>query len=263
MLEYNKIEEYWDKNAANFAEKAGMPDNFSGPMGALYRTRREWRHFLKIVSPRPDWVVLDMGCGAGRWDFPLASMVKFIRAVDLSANMIGLAEKEKEKRGISNIEFVKSSIMDFDPPEKYDLIYLSGMLNFLEDEDVEKAFARIIPALKTGGQLLSRDGIRPAGRKVRGGDYPVIHRPLEEYTAFFEKEGFCLKYDADSYVRPRADERFNKTFSREWQLAHPRIGSAVFEALEYLAQALVKTGFLAPLPPSEYRHMFLLFERVE
>ncbi|MBN1626666.1 MAG: methyltransferase domain-containing protein [Deltaproteobacteria bacterium] len=85
---------YWDKRAASFVDHAGKtayPDAF-----------------LKIMEPRSDWTVIDMGCGGGTLALPLAARVKKITAVDYSDRMLEMLGSEAQRRGINNINTIKA-----------------------------------------------------------------------------------------------------------------------------------------------------------
>ncbi|RUM40533.1 MAG: class I SAM-dependent methyltransferase, partial [Desulfobulbus sp.] len=60
----------WDRKAESFATRATH---------SVYTER-----FLALLSPRPEWSVLDIGCGPGTLAIPLARRVKTITALDFS-----------------------------------------------------------------------------------------------------------------------------------------------------------------------------------
>jgi SAM-dependent methyltransferase len=64
--------------------------------------------FLKIMEPRPEWTVLDMGCGAGTLALPLANKVQSITAVDFSEKMLSIVKDECAARSIDNIRTVQA-----------------------------------------------------------------------------------------------------------------------------------------------------------
>jgi SAM-dependent methyltransferase len=85
-------QEHWNRRAPLFAQivKANDNDDYVGP-------------FLRIVNARPEWSVLDVGCGAGTLASPLAKIVRRVTAIDFSPAMIALLEKHKEAAGICNV----------------------------------------------------------------------------------------------------------------------------------------------------------------
>lgn len=61
------------------------------------------RNFLRFMNPKPDWSVLDIGCGAGTLAIPLAGLVRTITAIDFSDAMISILDDQCWKQGITNV----------------------------------------------------------------------------------------------------------------------------------------------------------------
>ncbi len=53
-----------------------------------------------------DSMVLDVCCGTGRLALEMAGKCRHVTGVDVSPRMLAFAEKQKQKRGIGNLEFV-------------------------------------------------------------------------------------------------------------------------------------------------------------
>jgi len=68
--------------------------------------------FLEIMEPRPEWTVLDMGCGAGTLALPLADKVQTITAVDFSERMLSILREECLAKNINNIRMVHAGWED-------------------------------------------------------------------------------------------------------------------------------------------------------
>ena len=86
--------------------------------------------FASKVHKEPDYTVLDLGCGNGSITLEVAKHVEHVTAVDMSSEMLKLVEENARKKGISNIEYVQSSIEDIDPQEigQYDVVIASRSL---------------------------------------------------------------------------------------------------------------------------------------
>ncbi len=86
--------------------------------------------FASKIHKEPDYTVLDLGCGNGSITLEVAKHVKHVTAVDMSGEMLKLVEEKARKNGISNIEYVQSSIEDIDPLEigQYDVVIASRSL---------------------------------------------------------------------------------------------------------------------------------------
>ena len=64
------------------------------------------------MKVRPEWSVLDMGCGGGTLCLPLAPMVRSITAIDFSTSMLDIVQRRCKEKGISNVKTVNCSWED-------------------------------------------------------------------------------------------------------------------------------------------------------
>ncbi|WP_028318623.1 class I SAM-dependent methyltransferase [Desulfobulbus elongatus] len=81
--------QHWNKRAPSFAQHA--------------RKSSYPADFIRLMTPRPEWSVLDVGCGAGTLAIPLAGLVRRVTAIDLSDTMIALLRAQCEEQGIANV----------------------------------------------------------------------------------------------------------------------------------------------------------------
>jgi 2-polyprenyl-3-methyl-5-hydroxy-6-metoxy-1,4-benzoquinol methylase len=100
----------WDKIAPKFNE--------------WMKTDDYPRILASKIHKEPDYTVLDLGCGNGSITLEVAKHVKQVTAVDMSNEMLKFVEKNAKKKGISNIEYMQSSIEDLDPDKigQYDVV---------------------------------------------------------------------------------------------------------------------------------------------
>lgn len=139
----NKSESFWDKTASKY-DQLEMKDEQTFN-NIIKRTKTH----LKISD-----IVLDYGCGTGLISNEITEYVKGIHAIDISSNMIGIAEKKAKERKITNINYAQSTIFD----ERYkrgsfDVILVFHVLHLLEDEHM--VLQRINELLKPGGLFIS------------------------------------------------------------------------------------------------------------
>lgn len=80
---------HWNKRAPSFARHAS---------NSTYPTE-----FIRLMAPRPEWSVLDVGCGAGTLALPLAGLVRKVTAIDFSDVMISFLNADCVKQGIVNV----------------------------------------------------------------------------------------------------------------------------------------------------------------
>lgn len=81
----------------------------------------ELNRLKRLITP--DSTVLDIGAGTGRLAIPMAKMVKKVTAIEPASTFMTLLRDNAEQERIDNMEFVESLWSDFQPQEKYDLVY--------------------------------------------------------------------------------------------------------------------------------------------
>lgn len=139
----NKSESFWDKTASKY-DQLEMKDKQTY-IDIINRTKTH----LKLSD-----IVLDCGCGTGLIANEIAEYVKGIHAIDISSNMIAIAENKAKERNISNINFAHTTIFD-ERYEKgsFDVVMVFHVLHLLEDEQI--VLQRMNELLKPGGLLIS------------------------------------------------------------------------------------------------------------
>lgn len=80
---------YWNRRAPSFARHA--------------KTSGYARNFLRLMNPKPEWTVLDVGCGAGTLAIPLAGLVQAVTAIDFSDVMISILGEQCWEQAITNV----------------------------------------------------------------------------------------------------------------------------------------------------------------
>lgn len=102
---------------------------------------------------RPDWRLLDAGCGAGREACRMARLVPRgeVVGVDLAAGMVAAAHRSARAKGLDNTAFVQADVGDLPPllNESFDLAY--SLLAHHHYPEPEAAARGIYRCLRPGG----------------------------------------------------------------------------------------------------------------
>lgn len=112
--------------------------------------------------------VLDVACGTGVLTEPyMKRNVKSVTAVDISPEMIGIAEKKYVDT--DNIKFICGDALTLEFPEKFNRIMIYNA--FPHFPDPEKTVERMAELLESGGRLtvahgMSREKLEEHHRKV-------------------------------------------------------------------------------------------------
>lgn len=134
---------FWDKLAPRYAKSP-------------IRNEADYRKKLAITQEylRPDWEVLEFGCGTGSTALLHAPQVKHILATDISGKMLEIAEAKARDAGIENISFQQGTLGTIDAAEgSYDAVLALNVLHLLED--VDAVIAKVNRLLKPGGVFVS------------------------------------------------------------------------------------------------------------
>ena len=124
--------------------------------------------------------VLDVGCGLGGSAFLMARDFDLqVDAIDLSRNMLALAEQKLAASGLSDrVNLQWGDCLELDCCAQYDAIYSRDV--FLHIADKAHLFERLYAAMRPGGRLLFTD-------------YCCGPKPWsDEFDEYVQKRGYCL-----------------------------------------------------------------------
>ena len=134
---------FWDRMAKRYS-KSPISDEAS--YQKKLQTTREYF--------QEDMEILELGCGTGSTAITHAPFVKHIRAVDISAKMLEIAQDKVDNAGIDNITFEHSTIEALSVPyQSMDAVLALSVLHLMEDK--EAAIAKAHDMLKPGGLFIT------------------------------------------------------------------------------------------------------------
>lgn len=206
MIDNEKNIAFWDRAAQRSRTGkealAGMLMD-GKEFEALYRCRSEQEHLLRIFNPTKGGRILEIGSGGGRWGFWFADRVGAYVGIDLSPSMVEIAKAERTRRNLSNVRFECVNMLDFEDDAGFDLIYFSGVLQYMDDTIIRRCIEKAASLLSVKGVIISRDTVQKTERVEKSGAYPVVYRTALEYIAFFKEAGYHLEYSEVSYPHKR------------------------------------------------------------
>ena len=138
----------------------------------------------EALELKGDEVVLDFGCGSGRISYWIAPRVKRVVGLEITPEMIELAEKN---RTIENVEFMVYDGVHFPViPFPVDVILSVGVLQTMKGELLKNALSGLANYLRKDGRIYLIE---------QASDNPRIGRPsVREYLqAFTESKLECLQ----------------------------------------------------------------------
>jgi SAM-dependent methyltransferase len=139
----------------------------------------------EVLELRGDELVLDFGCGSGRFSYWIAPRVKKVVGLEITPEMIELAEKN---RTAQNVEFMVYDGLHFPVfHNPFDLVLSVGVLQIMKGELLKNTLSGLAQCLKKDRKLYIIE---------QASDHPKMDRPnIKEYLdAFKESNLECLQY---------------------------------------------------------------------
>ena len=146
-MNLKRIENYWDERSKALSKVRRM--ELDGVDGAA------WRNIFKKNLPAHKLKVLDVGTGAGFFAAILSELGHKVIGVDMSAKMLGEAEKNLRELNLS-AKFLKMNAQDLNfDDETFDAVVTRNLTWTLPD--VKAAYREWQRVLKVGGVLMNFD----------------------------------------------------------------------------------------------------------
>lgn len=114
-----------------------------------------WFDYIQQILKLNDFMpesVLELACGTGNMSIRMAKMGLDVTAVDMSADMLNIAEQKAVQNGV-DIRFIQQDITQLEVHKPFDLILcLCDSINYiLEHEKIEQLFRRVKESLDNNG----------------------------------------------------------------------------------------------------------------
>lgn len=156
---------------------------YSAPSG---NTAYPLEYAYYLLGNAAGTTVLDYGCGAGENSVLIASHGGEVIGIDISPDLLSLAEKRMELHGITGCEFRTGSAHDLPLADgSVDTVFGMAILHHL---DLKLASAEVYRVMKNGGRAIFLEPVRESRvvRSIRGlipyqsPDVSPFERPLTE-----------------------------------------------------------------------------------
>jgi SAM-dependent methyltransferase len=183
-LDYEKVSRYWSTADSSILGPY-MMDGFGFPAGAgRFRFRAECKIANRLIHVADrDGCVLDLGCGIGFWTEYFAR--RFSRVVAVEASRPLYEALKLRCTPYPNVELMHGDVKQFQPADKYDVVFLGGILMYLNEQDVISLLENLIPALQPRGVILCRETTIRKETTTRQGDYQAVYRSVAHYERIF------------------------------------------------------------------------------
>lgn len=102
---------------------------------------------------RPDWTMLEVGCGTGTTAVTNAPFLESIHGVDFSPKMIEIAKGRAAEANASNVTFEVGTLESLAPEARYDAVAMHSLLHLLPKW--KEAIRRAYDLCEPGGVFIS------------------------------------------------------------------------------------------------------------
>jgi len=149
----------WDQRAAGFNQRISRLAEGKEDLDKDDYISKMLNH----IEVKPEWSVLDIGCGPGTLAVPLAKKAKSVTALDLSSEMLKHLKENAESNELTNIQYINSSWIDACANRQispHDVVVASRSLM---SGDIKEALSCIISITRQAAYLT----------------FPIIHLPFD------------------------------------------------------------------------------------
>jgi len=186
-------EAYWNSKAEAYEDTAvSMWPN--RVLNRLYEN--EARQLISRLLGDPSGaVLLDLGCGTGRFSRWFAAQGARVTGMDFSAGTLAVAKRQSMG---DNPTYHQESVYGLTDENAYDVVFIWGVLTVAcrDESQLLDVLRRIRRALHPGGRLLITEPIH------RGFLHRVLEMDLTSFLAVLQKAGFQVKATAPLHFWP-------------------------------------------------------------
>jgi arsenite methyltransferase len=149
---------------------------------------------------QPHCQVLEIGCGTGSLALEMSKHVGHIHALDVSAEMLRIADQKRSAQGVTNVTFHTGTLESLVPqlPVQFDAVWAYSILHLVDDR------AR---TLQLAYQLLKPGGVFISSNVCLAGTW-VPFRSLITLMRWFGKAPLVHYYDRQTILREIAAAGF-------------------------------------------------------
>jgi 2-polyprenyl-3-methyl-5-hydroxy-6-metoxy-1,4-benzoquinol methylase len=184
---------YWDSKAHSFDDTAvSMWPNRA--LNSLYQREQE-ELTSRYLGDIGGLVLLDLGCGTGRFSRRFAHEGARVTGIDFSPVSLAIAIRMSSG---DNPSYRRGSVFELPDDDAYDVIFTWGVLTIacLDKNQLVDVLVRIRRALRPAGRLLLTEPIH------RGFLHRVLPLALPEFLSAMQQAGFEIKATAPLHFWP-------------------------------------------------------------
>lgn len=256
----DRVRKFYDRQVSEHPESPAILGS-STRLHADYRNLGEWHAFSELVRVEGQARVLELGCGGGRWVERLAPRSREVIGVDISQNAIALARERASRLGLSNVTYVVSSIVNYHPSGVFNLVYFSGILLYLNDDEVIRVLDNLRGHLAMDATIVVRDSLTETPYERKTPHYNAHYRDAASISRLLERIGYRLqarRRATPQAISPRLiNSRHADALYRACRVVG--MGDAMLQVLHWAGRHSRWNLFPEALDGIKYSHDFLVY----
>lgn len=254
-MDINQIDwsQIWKEGIIFFAGKADKASSWD--QGAYRWNKEDARDYAKKVLERikikPNYTVLDVGCGPGLLAIPMAKKCKHLTGLDISSQMLKYLKENADQKNVTNIEYINHAFETAEiskDVKQHDIVVASRSMGW--EYNLEKFLGNLDNAAKkrvyviwgASDRNFDIDLYKAIGRPYRETrTYIIIYNLLYQMGIRANIEIFQTKTNSMKYKT--VDEAMSEQIKRfERRGNNEELNSAEkYRLQKYLKETLMKT----------------------
>ena len=187
-LDYSIVNSYWKKADPSIMGPY-MMDGFGFPASAgRFRFRAESvivQQLIRNAKIDTTGAVLDLGSGVGYWAEFFALKFNKVIAVEASTPLYEIMVQRCSS--YDNCTPIHDDVLFFEPKGRFSLIFLGGLMMYLNEDDVVALLWKLKSLLTPEGVILCRESTLRKGTVTRDGEYQAVYRSVLTYLSLFNR----------------------------------------------------------------------------
>ena len=222
MIDLKKVKAFWDGRSSLYQDVAFESIvNLEHDSEMLkIKISAETDKVFSWLSDLKNKSILDLGAGVGQWSFRFTDKgAKQVVAVEYSADLVRIGREEARQRNYQNVEFVISNAEDFHTTQIFDVIFISGLCVYLNDEQISLLVNNLKYFSDKHSSIILREGTGVNQRfeitnkysENLKTEYSAVYRTTEEYITIFKDAGFHLIRNENMFPEGHSLNKYPET----------------------------------------------------
>lgn len=224
-----KLINFFEKRSMKYSDENPLisimyQDN--NPEIAIKRDEIEKEKIKPLLNFKEDSVVLDVGCGIGRWADPVCSIIKEYHGTDFSSELIKLAKERFTK--YPNVHFYQADYTQ--TPQlltnlkgKLTHLIICGVFPYINDQELVEGLRNLVNLCGDGAYIYIKSPVAGKDRLTLNDfwseelqdNYSAIYRSYDEYMQIFKK--LIVENGFEMTVNEELGEGFLRNRQETWQ----------------------------------------------